>query len=115
MREVELKLDLDPAAQRRLRRLAPLKGASPKRSTLLALDFDTPDCELAARQMALRLRRWGRRWVQTLKGGRSGAGGLQARDEWEYPAGAQPVLDLARFRDTPLAEIPRADKLHERL
>jgi inorganic triphosphatase YgiF len=53
--------------------------------------------------MALRLRRSGRRWTQTLKAGKSGTAGLHARDEWEHERPG-PQLDLALFEGTPLAE-----------
>lgn len=101
MSEVELKFDLAPEAHAAFRRLAPLAAATPRNARLHALYFDTPELELRERQMALRLRRAGRHWVQTLKAGRSGAGGLHAREEWEFDR-PQPTLDLAAFAGTPL-------------
>ncbi len=66
--------------------------------------FDTPDQLLARARMALRLRRIGQRWMQTLKvAGASGAAFSQ-RDEWEMPLAA-PRLALGRLRDTPLAAL----------
>ena len=111
MAEVELKFDLAPEAHAAFRRLAPLAGGKPRNARLHALYFDTPDFDLRGREMALRLRRSGRRWVQTLKSGASGAGGLHARDEWEFDR-PQATLDLTLFGDTPLA---KADHLDERL
>lgn len=112
--EIELKLTLDPAALKAFRRSTVLSGVRPSRQQVLNTYFDTPDCLLAQAQMALRLRRMGRRWLQTLKTAGSGAGGLSARGEWEFvlPDG---VLDLALFRDTPLAALKAAPRLHELL
>jgi inorganic triphosphatase YgiF len=114
MPEVELKFAIDAAARTRLARCAPLAGAKPVRRRMTTIYFDTRDGELARRAMSLRLRRAGGRWIQSLKAGRSGRGGLHARDEWEFDR-ADPGLDLAAFADTPLAELPRARRLHERL
>lgn len=111
MAEVELKFELAPGAHAAFRRLAPMAEAKARNSRLLALYFDTPDFELRARRMALRLRRSGRHWVQTLKAGHSGAGGLHAREEWEF-ARPQPSLDLALLVASPLGNEPG---LEERL
>lgn len=113
MQEIEIKLELAPGADAsRLR--APLGGKESAREELLALYFDTPDCELAEKRMSLRLRREGERWVQTFKSAGTGTGGLHSRDEWEEPADG-PVLDLAAFRATPLADLSASHTLHERL
>jgi len=107
--ELELKFDLEPQAHAAFRRLPALAGASGRTVRLQATYFDTPAFELRERQMALRLRRAGRRWYQTLKAGRSGAAGLHARDEWEFER-AQPTLDLGLLDGTPFADIPEADR-----
>ena len=112
--EIELKFSLDPASHALLRRASVLAPAHPSRRRTSSLYLDTPDCELAKREMALRLRQTGRRWVQTLKAGRSGTGGLHAREEWEYPR-SSPEVDLALFAHTPLRDMPRVETLHERL
>ncbi len=114
MREVELKFAIDAAARGRLAACAALAGVKPRRHPMTSLYLDTPAGEIVAHGMALRLRRAGGRWIPTLKGGRSGTGGLHARDEWEFPR-ADPVIDLSRFSDTPLARIPGAARLHRRL
>jgi inorganic triphosphatase YgiF len=112
--EVELKFDIEPGAHRLLRRSAALAGAAPVRRRLRSTYFDSPECELAARGMALRLRREGRRWIACLKSGASGTGGLHAREEWEHEE-ATARIDLARFAATPLADLDHARTLHERL
>jgi len=112
--EVELKFELPPASREALLALPALAAGIPERRRLRAIYFDTPDCALARAQMALRLRRSGRRWVQTLKAGASGAGGLHARDEWEF-ARPGPSLDLSLFVESPLADLDEAATLHRRL
>src|SRR5439155_26692200 len=47
--------------------------------------YDTPRHDLAAAGVALRVRRDGRRWWQTAKGGGSAAAGLHSRVEHEWP------------------------------
>ena len=83
MVEVELKFQV-PAPQREAVRQAVGQGsATPRRRTRLqAAYFDTPDRLLAQAGMALRLRREGGRWVQTLKG--LGDDGI-SRDEHNVP------------------------------
>ncbi|MCB1954229.1 MAG: CHAD domain-containing protein [Rhodocyclaceae bacterium] len=85
--EIELKLGLPANALAALRR-HPVVRDAPRvgRSQLLANTyFDTPDMDLAARKIALRTRRQGQRWLQTVKGHRASAGGLSSRPEWEHP------------------------------
>lgn len=114
MAEVELKFEVSPEAEAALRGHPELAHARPANKRLLALYFDTPGQEVAGHEMALRLRRSGRRWIQGLKAGRSGSGGLHAREEWEFEQPG-PTMDLALFADTPLAKLPDARHLHERL
>jgi len=99
--EVELKFDLAPKAHAAFRRLPPLAGTRARTVRIVSTYFDTPDFELRRREMALRLRRAGRRWIQTLKAGRSGAGGLHSRKEWEAERPG-PTLDLAALAGTAL-------------
>jgi inorganic triphosphatase YgiF len=114
MREVELKFAIDGPSRARLAGCGALAGVKPRRRPMTSLYLDTPAGELAARHMTLRLRHLGGRWIPGLKGGRSGAGGMHARDEWEHERD-DPVLDLARFAGTPLADLPGANRLHRRL
>jgi inorganic triphosphatase YgiF len=112
--EIELKFDLAPQSRRKLAGAAALAGASPRRSTMRSLYFDTPERSLAKREMALRLRREGRRWIQTLKAGRSGTAGFHDRDEWEH-ARPGPTLDLSLLEGTPLARLDASKDLQGRL
>ncbi len=106
--EIELKLALDPAAGRRLVRLprdpaiVAFKRGRARSARVVSTYYDTPDFRLAREGVALRLRRDGKRWLQTLKGPPlPGAGaGLHARDEheWRLPG---PRLDLTHLARTP--------------
>ncbi|MEW6563499.1 MAG: CHAD domain-containing protein [Pseudomonadota bacterium] len=104
--ETELKLRLDPLELPRLRRNALLRKLTvgrPIRQQVYSVYFDTPDLALRGLEMALRLRRVGRRWLQTLKGGGAVQAGLHSREEWESPlAGEQ--LDLAALQFSPLGK-----------
>lgn len=114
MTEIELKFAVDAAARTRIARSPVLAAARPMRRRLVTRYFDTPDRALWKHGMALRLRRAGRRWIQSLKAGRSGRGGLHRRDEWEFEQ-PRAKIDLSLFADTPLARVPGAQSLHRRL
>jgi triphosphatase len=112
--EVELKLALDPADIAAFREAPALAGVTPTVTRVDGVYFDTPDCLLATHAMALRLRSAGGQWMQCLKAGHSGTGGLHSRGEWEFDSDGH-ALDLARFRDTPLAGLDGVATLHERV
>jgi len=96
--EIELKLRVQAADLPQLRaaltRFA--GGAHARQAKLTSLYFDTPHLALLQAGAALRVRRVGRRWVQTLKGGGAVHGGLHVREEQEWPV-ARPLPDLARL------------------
>src|SRR5258705_3989342 len=100
MPEIELKFEIPPESQAAVGKAAPLRGTSPSTARLHAIYFDTANFDLRRREMALRLRRTGRRWVQALKAGKSGAGGLHAREEWEFDR-PDATLDLSLFDHLP--------------
>ena len=103
--EIELKLFLPQDAHDQLPFVPLLRDAKARRVRLDATYFDTPDRLLQKHGMALRLRRAGRQWVQTLKAAHSARSGLSTRPEWESPARlvrGKPRIDLARLADTPL-------------
>lgn len=94
--EVELKFQVPADQQRRVdAALAGLRAQ--RRVRLRAAYYDLPDRALAKAGLALRVRREGQRWVQTLKG--QGEGGI-SRVEHNVPlpaaARAMPAPDPAR-------------------
>jgi triphosphatase len=84
--ETELKLRVAPEHLAKLKRCPLLKSISAKRATtrkVYSVYYDTPTRDLNRLKMALRLRRVGRKWFQTLKGGGAMQAGLHSRNEWE--------------------------------
>lgn len=85
--EVELKL-VFPGSALGVVEAHPLIAGSPLEGpgeTLENTYFDTPDLELFAEKIAVRTRRAGKRWLQTVKCAASSVGGLSSRPEWEQP------------------------------
>ncbi len=86
--ETELKLRLSPEHLARLRRHALFKTQQitpPVTRRLHNIYYDTPTLDLHRGEMALRLRRSGGIWLQTLKGGGQVMAGMHQRCEWEVP------------------------------
>lgn len=86
--ETELKLRISSEHLARLKRHALFRKhqiTAPQTRRLYNVYYDTPELELHKRRMALRLRRVGGRWIQTLKGGGQMMAGLHQRFEWEVP------------------------------
>ena len=98
---VEIELKFQVPAHRRPALEKALATTTAQHIDLRARYFDTPDGRLAAAQLALRLRREGDRWVQTLKGR---GDGLMHRLEDEVPRAAAdgdpPPLDLSLHAGT---------------
>lgn len=107
--EIELKLRLPAGAAAELLRhpaLAALQRAPARRAMLRSVYFDTPDRQLARAGVAVRLRKSGRDWLQTVKGPATAesAGGLAQRVECEWRlsrTAGRPPLDLAKLANTP--------------
>lgn len=102
MNEIELKFQVPPTQAAALARAVATASAQVIR--LQAAYADTTDRRLAAAGLALRLRREGRRWVQTLKGR---GDGLMARPEHEVPVAggaALPAFDAKRHAGLPVGE-----------
>ena len=84
--EIEIKLALDPANQRRFLRHPLLRTATARSNQLLDnIYYDTPDLALRKYGVALRIRRQGRQRLQTVKLAAKAVGGLSIRPEWEVP------------------------------
>ncbi|HEX9159587.1 MAG TPA: CHAD domain-containing protein [Rhizomicrobium sp.] len=101
--ETELKLIASPRTLAKLPNLPWLREMAcgrGKKEKLVSVYFDTPDCELERRHVALRIRRQSGRRIQTIKTETDGAGPL-SRGEWEQTvANGRP--DLAAATGTPL-------------
>ncbi len=104
MQEIELKFQV-PATRRDAVAREVAGRAPPPALRLQAAYFDTPDRRLAQAGLALRLRREGPRWVQTLKG--AAVDGLTRLEHNAPRAGrgaALPALDLSLHAGTPAGE-----------
>jgi inorganic triphosphatase YgiF len=114
-REIELKLSVTPADMDRLRKLSVLSQAEGKPATKLldSLYFDTADRRLQAHGLSLRVRRQGRKLVQTLKSAPPPGVGALVRGEWEVAVG-NPRPDLAALPD-PTILAPLGDLTSEML
>ena len=95
MSEQELKLHVPKHVGTSV--LGDMKKLGATSTRLRALYFDTPDRALVQARMALRLRKEGRRWIQTLK--MPGDHAL-ARTEINHPRPG-PELDLSLYAGTP--------------
>ena len=102
--ETELRLALDPAAFASLRAhaaLKPLVAGRARRARVVTTYHDTADRRLRDAGIALRVRRDGRRWRQSVKAADLGAmPGLDARPEIEWDADG-PRIDPMRLMGTP--------------
>jgi inorganic triphosphatase YgiF len=107
MFEIELKFQVPDQSRRAID--AAVRAGDSRRTRLQAIYFDTPDRRLAAAGLALRLRKEGRHWVQTLK-----AAGPSAMQRFEHnvaligapsvPTGAVPSADPLRHAGTPVGD-----------
>jgi triphosphatase len=93
--EIELKLALPPRHAARIRRHALLREIKPDKRTLHSVYFDTPEFELMRRGIALRVRRLGYHWVQTLKAEARAVGAMSSRPEWEMAVAGGASPDFA--------------------
>jgi len=110
--EIELKLALPAEQVAAFLSLMSRRRRTPVKQVLHTLYFDTVDFDLGRQGIALRVRRAGRRWLQTLKSEGQRAGGLSTREEYETPA-QRGTLDWGRFPEAAQARV--ADDLRERL
>ena len=115
--ETELKLRLSPDDVARLQRNALLKSLSiskPITQRLYSIYYDTPTLDLNRHGIGLRLRRSGRRWVQTIKGGGGVTAGLHQRNEWEFPV-LKEQLDFTKITDPALIKLFSSVELRDQL
>ena len=115
--EIELKLALPPDRVAMFLKRMARRRSVPVQQDIVTRYFDTPDFALSSQGIALRVRKAGRRWLQTLKTEGERQGGLSRRAEYEmtipggqpdwsrFPAAAQAlVADALRAQLIPLFE-----------
>jgi inorganic triphosphatase YgiF len=115
--ETALKLLLPPERIADLGRVPAVAAATrgrPVSRQVHTVYYDTPERDLARHGMALRLRRAGARWIQTLKAGGRVRGGLHERGEYDAPAAAQ-LLNFVALAATPAAGLLADAGLRARL
>lgn len=100
--EIEFKLSCTPdTAQALSRHLTRLTGAAPLKLQLQNTYYDTPNQDLRAQGIALRIRKQGRLRLQTVKCAGIVSGGLSSRPEWETPYNGRfdfSAVDAAEIR-----------------
>jgi triphosphatase len=105
--EIELKLALPSSQVAVFLKLMARRRSEPTQQDLVTRYYDTPDFALSALGVALRVRRIGRRWLQTLKTEGERRGGLSQRVEYEMPV-PRGMPDWSRFPAAALALVPEA-------
>lgn len=101
-REVEIKLDINPADAARLAEL-PIFSEAGERKRQVSVYFDTPKSKLRRNGWVLRVRQVDGRYIQTIK--RSGSSPIPIeRDEWEEEVGGLEP-DATAIAKTPLANV----------
>lgn len=110
--ELEIKLTLSEAALAQAWRwlLAHPNATQGPEKLLINRYFDTPDAALNRARAALRVRKAGDRYIQTLKTQGEFVNGAHRRQEWEWDLPG-PDLDLALLVDTPLMQQVALDDL----
>lgn len=115
--EIELKLAIPEEEMVRWRRATLFRPFTKGRASnkhLISTYFDTPELELKALGIALRVRRIGRKRIQTLKVPGNKATGFQHLIEYEQEV-SQDEPDLSLIDSKPLQKLFAKAKLHDRL
>ncbi|HZI85101.1 MAG TPA: CHAD domain-containing protein, partial [Casimicrobiaceae bacterium] len=94
--------------------VAAVARGRPRTRRLSTTYYDTPERDLAAAGVALRLRRVGRRWLQSVKGAGAVAAGLHRRAEFEWRVSA-PRLDREKLALTPWKKLFAANGSYRRV
>lgn len=81
---------------------------------LLSVYYDTPELDLKKHRTALRLRRSGNRWIQTVKTEGNVAGGLHERPEWENEI-TEDTVDFDVIPDPGIRKFFTDEKIRETL
>jgi len=102
--EIEIKLAIEAhRASRVWQALSRFPHEKASSHRLFSAYYDTPDCLLKRNGVALRLRREGQRWIQTVKSAGNASGGLHRRTEHETVVATQlpsfPAMAQAGFGD----------------
>ncbi|MDP1863500.1 MAG: CHAD domain-containing protein [Thiobacillus sp.] len=105
--EIELKTALPSHQVAMFLKLMARRRCVPVQHDLVTRYFDTPDFALSAQGIAFRVRKQGRRWLQTLKTEGERQGGLSQRAEYEVVI-TRGTPDWKRFPAEALALVPEA-------
>lgn len=112
--EIELKIELSPQSVGRLLAADWLGQTVGPAKLTHSVYYDTPARDLNRARAALRLRRVGRHWIQTIKADGGSQGGLHRRIELEYPV-MRGQLDLTRVPTDPAFDFMLAPAVRSQL
>ena len=116
-KEIEFKLFFPQQFITQIKQLPLLKTFSitnPVQQNLYSIYYDTPDFILKKERIALRLRRTGERWTQTIKSGGAIHDGLHQHHEFEYPI-PDGRLDFSQLSDQKLRYFFSDQKIRQSL
>ncbi len=105
--EIELKLTTDPQSLAKVREhpaVAAVLDGEPHRSETVSTYYDTRAQDLRKAGVALRMRRSGERWMQTVKGAGDRVGALHRRPEYEWPT-PNSRIDAQKLATTPWHDV----------